>query len=182
MRNAMKNPVRGVAGETVRKPLRAPACERAQDASAPETEGLGGVLEFMRLVWGLHHALQSRSKRMEQTLGVTGPQRLVIRVIGRYPQVSAGELAETLKVHPSTLTGILRRLESRGFVRRSDDTRDRRRALLQLTKSGRELDLLKAFTVEAAARRALRTISDSRLEISADLLTRLTEELEREDA
>jgi MarR family transcriptional regulator, organic hydroperoxide resistance regulator len=147
-----------------------------------DADGLGSVLEFMRLVWGLHHALQSRSKRMEQSLGVTGPQRLVIRVIGRYPQVAAGRLAATLKVHPSTLTGILRRLESKGFVRRSDDSHDRRRALFQLTKLGKELDTVKAGTVEAAARRALRGIPAERLEITATLLTKLAEELERDDA
>ena len=40
---------------------------------------MGPVLEFMRVVWALDHALQKTSKRMETTLGMTAPQRLVIR-------------------------------------------------------------------------------------------------------
>jgi DNA-binding MarR family transcriptional regulator len=40
-------------------------------------------------------------------VGVTGPQRLVLRVVGLFPGMSAGELATVLRVHPSTLTGVL---------------------------------------------------------------------------
>ena len=72
---------------------------------------LGEQLEFMRLLWAIDHGLQTRSKRMAAALGVTGPQRLVIRIVGRFPGVSAGQLARILHLDPSTLTGILRRLE-----------------------------------------------------------------------
>ena len=72
-------------------------------------KALGPVLEFMRTLWALDHALQSASKRMESRLRVTAPQRLVVRIVGRYPGVSAGELSEILHLHPSTLTGILGR-------------------------------------------------------------------------
>src|ERR1700761_877276 len=92
----------------------------AQDGEETE-ESLGEVLEFMRLLWAVDHALQSNSKRMETALGVTGPQRLVIRLVGQRPGISAGELAELLHVHPSTLTGILSRLEQRGAVVRKPD-------------------------------------------------------------
>ena len=51
---------------------------------------LGEVLEFMRLLWALHHGMQSTSKRMEATLGLTGPQRLVLRLVGRFPGIAAG--------------------------------------------------------------------------------------------
>src|SRR6266540_480401 len=94
---------------------------------------LGPVLEFMRALWALDHALQSASKRMESRLGITAPQRLVVRIVGRFPGISAGEVAEILHVHPSTLTGVLKRLEGRGFVARRADPRDARRALLGLT-------------------------------------------------
>src|SRR5579864_2525298 len=76
---------------------------------------LGATLEFMRLLWALDHVLHKRSKWMARRYGVTGPQRLALRVIGREPDVSAGRLAGILKVHPSTLTGILQRVERRGL-------------------------------------------------------------------
>jgi DNA-binding MarR family transcriptional regulator len=117
---------------------------------------LGPVLEFMRALWALDHAFQSASKRMEARLGVTAPQRLVVRIVGRFPRISAGEVAEILHVHPSTLTGVLKRLETRGVLVRTADPKDGRRALLSLSARGRELDGLTTGTVEAAVRRVLK--------------------------
>jgi DNA-binding MarR family transcriptional regulator len=99
---------------------------------------LGETLQFMQRLWDLVHALEVRSRRMARTLGVTGPQRLVIRLLGRTPGTTAGEIAETLGLHPSTLTGILRRLEKLGMLERKVDPEDRRRVRFLL--SGLDLD------------------------------------------
>jgi DNA-binding MarR family transcriptional regulator len=140
-------------------------------------ESLGEVLEFMRLVWAMHHGLQSTSKRMAVQLGVTGPQRLVVRLVGRRPGISAGELADLLRVHPSTLTGVLRRLEERGFVARKADPGDRRRAVLTLTAAGRGIDSQRGGTVEAAVRRVIERTSEGDLEATRRMLTLLAHEL-----
>jgi DNA-binding MarR family transcriptional regulator len=122
----------------------------------PHMRDLGPVLDFMRALWALDHSLQSASKRMEARLGVTAPQRLVIRIVGRFPGISAGEVSEILHLHPSTLTGVLKRLQERGLVVRRADPADARRALLELTPRGRDVDGLRSGTVESAVRRALR--------------------------
>lgn len=140
-------------------------------------ESLGEVLEFMRLVWALHHGLQATSKRMAVQLGVTGPQRLVIRLVGRRPGISAGELADLLRVHPSTLTGVLRRLEERAFLARKADPEDRRRAVLTLTASGKAIDAVRAGTVEASVRRVLERTADGDVEATRRVLTLLAHEL-----
>jgi DNA-binding MarR family transcriptional regulator len=95
-----------------------------------ELPPLGEVLEFLRLIWAVHHGLEKTSKKMDVRLGVTGPQRLVVRIVGRFPGIPAGRLAQILHVHPSTLTGVLKRLERRGFIERRPDPRDARRASL----------------------------------------------------
>jgi MarR family transcriptional regulator, organic hydroperoxide resistance regulator len=122
------------------------------DASIPS---FGDVLDFMRTIWAVSHGLQATSKRMNRTLGVTGPQRLVIRVVGRLPGMSAGALADVLHLHPSTLTGILQRLQERGLLRRSAEPGDRRRARLYLTAKGERFDVLTKGTVEAGVAQAL---------------------------
>ena len=141
---------------------------------------LGTVLAFMQQLWSLDHALQSASKRMKSRLGLTGPQRLVLRLVGRTPGLSASELAQTLRLHPSTLTGVLRRLEDRGLLRRAEDASDRRRAHLHLTAAGARANEIRAGTVEAAVRRALMRLTSSEVARSKRLLSVLATELERE--
>ena len=137
---------------------------------------LGAVLDFMRLLWAVDHALQSTSKRMESTFGLTGPQRLVVRIVGRFPGIAAGRIAEILHVHPSTLTGVLRRLESRGVLQRRPDPRDARRALFMLTNKGRKLDVIRTGTVEQAVRRVL--LKDAgKVAAAQEVLASLSEEL-----
>jgi DNA-binding MarR family transcriptional regulator len=140
---------------------------------------LGPVLEFLRALWALDHALQSASKRMEATLGVTGPQRFVIRMIGRFPGISAGEVSDLLHVHPSTLTGVLKRLEQRGLVVRSADPADARRALLDLTAKGRRVDAMRTGTVEGAARKALARLPPASMRQTRVVAEAITAELDR---
>ena len=148
--------------------------------SAAIARRLGRVLEFMRVLWAVDHALQSTSKWMEVRLGVTGPQRLVIRMIGCFPGISAGALANLLYVHPSTLTGVLRRLSERGAIRRSADPYDSRRALFWLTARGRRVDRLRSGTVEAAITRALGRAPARNVAAARGMLGRVALELDRE--
>ena len=138
---------------------------------------LGPVLDFMRALWGLDHALQSASKRMEAQLGITAPQRLVVRIVGRFPGISAGEVAEILQVHPSTLTGVLKRLEGRRVLTRRADPSDGRRALLVLSPRGREIDALRTGTVEAGVRRVLRDLPPETSRAARELVEALAAEL-----
>jgi DNA-binding MarR family transcriptional regulator len=141
---------------------------------------IGETLEFMQRIWGLVHALDVRSKRMAKTLGVTGPQRFVVRVIGQRPDQTASEIAEMLGMHPSTLTGILARLEARGAITRVVDADDRRRARFTLTAIGKQLDREKKGTVEAAVRRALAKTDAAGIARTEEMLARIVEELGRD--
>jgi DNA-binding MarR family transcriptional regulator len=144
-----------------------------------EAQSLGEVLSFMRLLWAVAHGLESASKRMLGELGVTGPQRLVLRLLGHYETLSPGDLSELLHVHPSSLTGVLRRLEKARLISRKTHPEDRRRAMLGLTAKGRAINARRAGTVEAAVRRTLDATPGSRIEATQKLLQRLSEELDR---
>jgi DNA-binding MarR family transcriptional regulator len=113
------------------------------------------VLSLLSALWQLDHALQARSRQMAQTLGVTGPQRFVLRLVTRTPGISAGELARQLHLDPSTLTGVLRRLEARGLLERKRDAADGRRQLLTATAQGAQLAAPSALSVEATVRKVL---------------------------
>ena len=145
------------------------------------TEPAGETLQFMQRMWELVHALDVRSKRMITAVGVTGPQRLVIRIIGQKANQTASQIATTLGKHPSTLTGVLARLLERGMITREADAEDRRRARFGLTAAGRKIDKLQKGTVEAAVRRALGRTTDAKVEGMREILAVLVEELGRSD-
>jgi MarR family transcriptional regulator, organic hydroperoxide resistance regulator len=150
---------------------------RADRAQSPVQPDLGYVLDFMQLVWALSHGLQATSKHMERDLGISGPQRLVIRIIGEMPGTSAGRLAGVLRVHPSTLTGVLWRLEQRGWIRRRTAREDRRRAQLTLTPRGIRVNASSEGTVEAAVSRMLDRLPSRTVKAGRRVLAAIAEEL-----
>ena len=113
------------------------------------------AIEFLQVLWALDHALQERSKAMASRIGVTSPQRLALRIIHTQPGISSGEVAEKLFLDPSTLTGVLQRLEAAGHLTREKDKIDARRTLLEVTPAGMRLLAQDEFTVEAVVREAL---------------------------
>lgn len=134
----------------------------------------------MQLLWDVSHELESISKRMRATVGVTGPQRLVLRLVAHYGRPSPGVLAEALRVHPSSLTGVLRRLERAGLIRRARDPADGRRAIVSLTPKGQRLNDHHGGTAESAVRRALKALGTSRTATARTVLRKLADELAAE--
>lgn len=135
------------------------------------------AIDFLRLIWAVDHALQRRSKRMMKELGVTGPQRLVIRIVGRFPSVHAKQLAQLLHLHPSSLTALVNRLERRGLIQRRADARDRRRWLLGLTSRGQEVNRSAPGTIESVVLQVLSAVPKRDLEGARVVLTALARAL-----
>ena len=138
------------------------------------------VLEFMRSLWALDHALQRASIRMEAVLGLTAPQRFVIRILGALPRLTPADLAALLHVDRGSVTALLKRLEARELVARSPDHQDGRRVLLSLTLEGQLLDIPTEETVEAATGRALRRLKPNQIADARTVIRALTAALRPE--
>lgn len=141
----------------------------------------GDTLLFMQRLWDLTHAMNVRSRRMSRELGVTGPQRIVIRMINLMPGCSATDLAKALAMHPSTLTGILARLDRDGLIDRTIAEEDRRRSVFKLTAKGKRVDRSQKGTAEGAIRRALSRADERIVDATRDLVDLMIVELERAD-
>lgn len=136
----------------------------------------------MQALWAVAHELESASKRMHAKLGVTGPQRLVLRIIGHHGRISAGALADVLHIHPSSLTGMLQRLEQGELVRRESDPFDRRRALFELTRKGLRLNDQRSGTIEATISKALSQLPKDRIASAKAVLTAISAALGAENS
>ena len=137
------------------------------------------MLEFMQVLWALVHGLERASKRMSGEIGVTGPQRLVLRVVGLFPGLSARDLAAILHVHPSTLTGVLQRLVDQRLLLRGDDPDDRRRAVLRLTRLGARANAVRRGTVESAIAAALAGVAARDRAATRRVLERIASHLQQ---
>jgi DNA-binding MarR family transcriptional regulator len=135
------------------------------------------VLEVMQTLWALAHALEARSKWMHRTLGVTGPQRLLLRIVGESPGCSPGEAARKLTLNPGTASRLASGLERAGLVRREEDLADGRRMRLVLTRRGEVVNRHHQGTVEGAAREALAAATSGEARLARKFIRRLTESL-----
>ena len=142
----------------------------------------GPVLDFLRLLWRVKHGMERRSRRMQGDLGITAPQRMVVRMVGLFPGIAAGELAELLHVDPGTLSSTLRRLADAGFVRRGADPEDGRRVRISLTPRGALLNRAAQGTVEEAVARALAVTHPTSIRRTRQALLALARELEEQGA
>lgn len=141
---------------------------------------LGPALEFLESVWMTNHALERVSLRMERQLGITAQQRLLLRCVGKYPGITAGQMAAIIHLDRGTVSAALRRLEGKGLLERRKDPRDGRRVNLGLTPRGREYDRPTEHTVEDVAERLVREMRAEHVATAKAVLRRLTELLHAE--
>lgn len=85
------------------------------------------------------HAFTRLYKPLLEPLGLTYPQYLVMAVLWEKDDQPVGEIGEKLLLESSTLTPLLKRLETAGMVRRPRDRDDERVVRIQLTSEGAAL-------------------------------------------
>ena len=74
-----------------------------------------------------------------EPLGLTHPQYLVMLTLWERGPHSVRALGDALRLEPATLSPLLKRLETLGYVRRGRDPEDERALRVELTPAGREL-------------------------------------------
>ena len=72
-------------------------------------------------------------------MGLTHPQYLVMLALWEESPLSVKQLSHLLQLDPGTLSPLLKRLESAGYVTRRRDPRDERALAVELTDAGQSL-------------------------------------------
>jgi DNA-binding MarR family transcriptional regulator len=83
--------------------------------------------------------LRVTDRQAQAELGVSGAQLFVLAELGRTPSLSLNDLATRTLTDQSSVSVVVTRLVEAGLVTRDRDTRDARRLVLNLTRSGRAL-------------------------------------------
>jgi DNA-binding MarR family transcriptional regulator len=85
-------------------------------------------------------AIQRLYKPFLDGLGLTYPQYLVLNVLWREDGQTVGAIAEKLALEPSTLTPLLKRLETAGLLHRTRNPDNERQVVVALTREGKTLE------------------------------------------
>ena len=81
-------------------------------------------------------AVDMHSKRLFKTSGLSIPQLLVMQSVRRHGDVAIGVIANHVCLSQATVTTIIDRLESQGYLRRERSQEDRRIVHVALTFAG----------------------------------------------
>lgn len=81
-------------------------------------------------------AINRTYKPLLDKLGITYPQYLVLHTLWEEDGRTVGAIADRLDLESSTVTPLLKRLESAGFVARERNAKDERRVHVRLTPRG----------------------------------------------
>jgi len=118
--------------------------ETAGGGRGPATEGGAGTAEDPReaLIWeltGEFRAYQRTTDAFDELgaklLGVNRTDSRCLDLLNQHGRMTAGELATQAELTTGAITGVLDRLERAGHVRRTRDEQDRRRVLVETTRS-----------------------------------------------
>lgn len=85
------------------------------------------------------HAIKKAYRPLLEELGLTYPQYLILIVLWRTDGLKVSEIGRRLHLDSGTLTPVLKRLETIGFVKRTRRLQDEREVEIGLTAAGRAL-------------------------------------------
>jgi DNA-binding MarR family transcriptional regulator len=90
-------------------------------------------------VYSAGMAIQRVYKPMLDELELTYPQYLALCILWRHDEQTIGSIASQLALESSTVTPMVKRLESAGLVRRTRNPDNERQVIVALTDRGRAL-------------------------------------------
>lgn len=123
------------------------------------------------------------ARQYQQRFGLSIPQWRVMAVLGRFPDLSATEVAGKTAMDKVTVSRAVNGLLDDGRLQRSTDSDDRRRSVLRLSPQGREVyDRIVPLARDYEARLMVALEDDEwdALDRAIERLTDLGRELDRE--
>lgn len=96
--------------------------------------------------------------------GFTLPQITAIRLLAHRGEMTMSELGREMNASPSTVAGIIDRLEASGTVRRRRDTEDRRIVWVSFTEKGSAQAMAARSAIDVCFAQAFESISDRELQ------------------
>ena len=96
-------------------------------------------IRILQSVRRIAQCVEHHSKRLAVTHNITSPQLVALLAIAELGPSTLRSIGRAIQLSPSTVVGIVDRLEEKGLVLRERDTRDRRNVFVAVTEAGQQV-------------------------------------------
>ncbi len=139
------------------------------------------ISEIMLSLRRIIKSLQDYSQEVSSHFGITGPQLWVLKTICENGSLSLGELSKRMYLNPSTITGVVDRLEKKRYALRNRSEKDRRVVKVQLTPKGNRLAKRAPKPIQGKMIYGLRKLKENELFLIYKSAEKLVEIMEARD-
>ncbi len=130
-------------------------------SAAPQIPSGSYELRILQSLRQMIRAIEIHSRKLTQTCQITGPQLSCLLALREHGELTTTTLANTLYLSPSTVVGIVDRLEEKGLVSRRRSNQDRRQVQIAITAAGRELTSSTPSPLQETLVESLRALPES---------------------
>jgi DNA-binding MarR family transcriptional regulator len=138
------------------------------------------ISETVQSLRRIFKAIEDYSYEILISFGITGPQLWALKTISRSAGLALGDLSKKMYLHPSTISGVIDKLEGKNLVRRRRDSVDRRVVTVDLTPAGKELAKRAPNPVQGRMIYGLRKLKKDELHAIYESIRTLTEIMKAE--
>ena len=123
------------------------------------------------------HAIESSLNEELAPLGITIRQVQILGILAIHGEAVQSEIADMLRVEPSSVVRLLDRMERDGWIERREDPADRRRKIVRVTDKATPVWKQIMIHGGRVKQRALENIPETDIEATHRTLTRIRENL-----
>jgi DNA-binding MarR family transcriptional regulator len=138
-------------------------------------------LRILQSLRRIIRAIDLNSHRLAHLHNITGPQLICLLAVKESGPLTSGSIAKKVYLSPSTVVGILDRLEKKELVLRSRDGKDRRQVFVSITPKGEKLISDTPSLIQDTLSKAIVELPELEQVTIAMALERLTELMEAQD-
>lgn len=128
-------------------------------------------------------SINLESKRIEKQHGISIPQLLCLQYLSDQPmqQAKGSTIKSYLHLNASTISGIIKRLETKGLISREPDLKDKRVTWIKLSKEGASLLADSPVTLQEKLTRRLDRLTHEEMMALGHHIDLLIEIMDAED-
>ena len=138
-------------------------------------ENTGADLRILNAIRQMIRAADIDSRKLAAEHGITAPQLVSLMAVVEEEPTTAIDVAHRVHLSPSTLVGVLDRLQAKGLIKRERNPDDRREVTIVATDAGRQVAAQTPFPLQHSLQRALRHMTVEERKQVAACMARLVE-------